>query len=108
LTTAEVAACGRLGWRTLEFPLCGGAEAGALFGRGTGIDDPNVDRLAWVAGIAHGALVWVPTPRFATYARAGLGVPLSTYRFHVNGDQRVHEAAVAAFRATFGVQMRLW
>jgi hypothetical protein len=102
-----VAACARLGVRTLEFPLCLGTEIGSFFGEGTGVDDPQRDRLAWVAALAHGRLVWAPIPRVATYAQAGVAVPLSAYRFFVNGDERVHESAPAAFRAALGVELRL-
>ena len=108
LTAADVAACGRLGVAAVEFPLCGGLQVGALHGRGQGVDDPRDDRLAWIAAIAHAGVVWVIGGRFAPYLRAGLAVPLSAYRFHVNGDDEVHRAARAAFQGALGVAVRVW
>jgi hypothetical protein len=108
LTTVDVAACARLGVRTVEFPLCGGLQLGSFFGRGIALDDPNDERLLWAAAIAHGGLTWVVARRFAPFVRAGLAVPLSAYRFHVNASELVHSAAPVAFQAALGAAVRVW
>jgi hypothetical protein len=108
LTVADLAACGRLGVATVEFPLCGGMELGAMYGRGDGVSDPQTDRLPWVAAAAFGRVVWVPIPRLSVFGQVGVAVPLGAYRFFVNGDALVHASAPAALRAGLGLSARLW
>ena len=106
LTTGALAMCGRLGVRRVEFDLCGGAEAGSLYGIGVGVDDPREDRLIWAAALAHARAGWSPVRRFALSALVGTAIPLTTYRFAVAGLGTIHEPAPAALRVGLNAEFR--
>lgn len=107
LMQIDVAACGRLGFATVEFPLCAGLELGSLHGEGVGLDAPREDRILWAAALVHGRVSWSPIRRFAVYWQPVLVVPFAPYRFRVNGDELVHEVAAAGFRGVLGLELRL-
>ncbi|MEM7152856.1 MAG: hypothetical protein AAF799_08435 [Myxococcota bacterium] len=102
----HVRACGRLGWNTLEFPLCGGVEVGALRGVGVGIDTPRDDRLGWFAAVADAGLAWSPTRRFALGTRVGPVVPLVRPSFEIAGLGAVFEPAPVGLRAALTAEVR--
>ncbi|EDM76534.1 hypothetical protein PPSIR1_23304 [Plesiocystis pacifica SIR-1] len=81
--------CGVPSWRTLEFPLCAGVEAGAT--RGVGVDptpDPREAALPWVTLTPGAGLRWVASPRVAV--GFDLAAPISLVR----GGFRINELVV--------------
>jgi len=107
LTQLDVAACGRLGVGTVEFPLCAGVELGSMYGRGRRIDAPATDRLLWSAALVHGRVAWSPIRRLAVFIQPGLVVPFARFRFRINDDEVIHRTAPAGFRGAVGVELRL-
>lgn len=98
--------CGVPGVRDWSFPLCGGIEAGALRGQGTGTTvDARADREPWLAVHAGPGVAWSPTPPIALVLQPDLVVPLLRGGFRV-GDTPVYEVGAIAGRFLFGLEFR--
>lgn len=91
----------------LEFPVCGGLEAGLLRGDPVGdrVDAPETSRQPWLAADASAALVWVPRRFLALFVQAELVVPIIRAGFAV-GDVEVHRAGSIAGRGLLGLEAR--
>ena len=107
LGVGRLRVCGRLGWGTLELPLCGGAELGALRGEGVGVDRPRSDRLPWLAMLADVGLGWSPRRWLATRLELGAAVPVLQQRFAIDGLGVVHEPSAVGLRAALALEWRL-
>ena len=65
----------------LEFPLCGGFEAGQIIGEGVNLPVRDVARLPWFALVAGPALVVRPVRRFGVWIDPDAVVSLARARF---------------------------
>ena len=99
-------ACGVPSVSRVEFPLCGGVEVGAMTGVGTGISDPQTERLAWVVASGEAMVVYAPLRRIALWLGARLRIPLARPSFAIEGLGTVHAAAPVGVDAALGVELR--
>lgn len=107
LTAATVSACGRLGVRRIELPMCGGMELGAMHGRGVNVDRPATDRVFWSAVVLGPRVGWSPVRRFAISGQADALIPLARYRFQVRGlGEDVYAVPPVGVRVVAGVELR--
>ena len=107
LYAAAARGCGVVGRARVEAAICGGLEAGDLWGRATGLQFPDTVNALWLA----------PTlgvrPRIVLHPRIALGgivdvlVPLRRHRFHVEDGVNVHTVAPIAARFGLSMQVRL-
>lgn len=107
LSSGGLGACARLGRGAIEVPLCGGIEAGAIYGRGVGIAAPRTERVPWVAASTGPRVMWVIRRRWLLIAGADLVVPLARYRFQVEGLGVVHRVGPVGGRFRLGLGVRL-
>lgn len=91
----------------LEFPLCGGVEAGAMRGDPVGdrVDGGVTVREPWVAAGASAGLAWSPRRFIALVAQAELTVPLRRAGFRV-GEIELHRAGPVGGRGLVGLEAR--
>ena len=109
LLAAGLRGCGVPGRGVIEVPLCGGVEAGALRGAGSGaaLAEPGTDALPWLAVTAGPGLVWSPVPRVGLGLALEVVVPLLPRRFAVAGFGDVYSpAAPVAGRALASLELR--
>ena len=109
LLAAGLRGCGVPGRGVIEVPLCGGVEAGALRGAGSGaaLAEPGTDALPWLAVTAGPGLVWSPVPRVGLGLTLDVVVPLLPRRFAVAGFGDVYSpAAPVAGRALASLELR--
>lgn len=99
--------CGVPGWKMLEFPLCVGAEAGEVIGRGFGFPDASTERLPWVAVVPGAALSWFPIGRVGVVALVELPIVVLTHTFVIDGLGPVHELGRVSARGLLGLELRL-
>ncbi|WAS96018.1 hypothetical protein [Nannocystis punicea] len=90
----------------VEFPLCGGLEAGQAIGEGVGFDGGRVDRIAWLAVVFGPAVAWAPRPWLALWLGADVGVPLLGGTFSAVGLGRMFRIAPVSLRAAIGLEFR--
>jgi hypothetical protein len=107
LTHGTLGACGRLGRGAVEVPLCAGAELGAMYGRGVGVDAPRSERVLWAAAWAGPRIAWRPVERLALGAALDLVIPLARYRFEIDGIGVVHRVGPVGGRIRVGLGVRL-
>jgi hypothetical protein len=107
LTHGTLGACARLGRAKVEVPLCGGAELGAMYGRGVGVDAPRSERVLWAAVWAGPRIAWLPVRRLALGAGVDLVIPLARYRFDIDGIGVVHRVGPVGGRIRVGLGVRL-
>ncbi|MBK8239364.1 MAG: hypothetical protein IPK74_27895 [Deltaproteobacteria bacterium] len=107
LSAGSLGACARLRHRAHEFPLCGGAEVGALVGRGVGIAVPRREQLLWLAAWAGPRWMWSVHRRVALLADVDVVVPMARYRFEVGGLGVVHRVDPVGGRVHLGLGIRL-
>lgn len=88
----------------VRFPLCAGAEAGGMYGRGVGLPQPRRDHLPWAAARGSAGLSIAVLPWLRLRADAGALVPFSRPRFSTDSRGPVHEAAPAAGRFHLGLE----
>lgn len=88
--TVGAQACGVPTRRALEFPLCGGIEAGQLRVQGFGFVDARRLQRPWVAALLGPQLLWRVHSRAAIGIGAELGVPLLRSRIDIDGLERLH------------------
>lgn len=98
-------ACARLGTRRLEFPLCGGLEAGTMYGEGVRFMPSKTDRIPWLGALADVGAAWSPRAWVALGAQAGVVTPLARYRLRA-ADLTVHEAQPVGLRLSLHVEAR--
>jgi len=97
--------CGVPSVRTVEFPLCVGAQAGAMSGRGHGVETPDQARLPWFAFEGSAAINARATSFLAVFVVARLTIPVTRPGFQID-DTVVHRAGSASFSAVAGLEAR--
>lgn len=103
LAAAGIRGCGRVFARAVEFPLCLGAEAGAIRARALGLGD-TVTTGPWAAAIASAGVARAWGPVAIHFAVEGLGRLVGT-RFLVGEVVASRQFPVSA-RALLGVELR--
>ncbi|MBL4686495.1 MAG: hypothetical protein JKY37_18005 [Nannocystaceae bacterium] len=91
----------------VEFPLCGGAEAGAFRGEPVGELAVNrqTEREAYLGVVGSTGLAWAPRPYFALVARTELVVPVLRPGFAIGG-RLAHTTPRATGRLFAGFELR--
>ncbi len=90
----------------LEFPICGGAQAGQLLGRGVGVAEPRSSRMAWLSA-ELGAGVRVPVhPNVALRGDVALLVPVLRPGFEIEALGELHRAFPVGFSGGLGLEFR--
>lgn len=107
LSAGSASVCARLGRHRFELPLCGGAEVGAIHGRGLGISEPRTERVLWAAAVLGPRAMWVVHPRLALLFGADLVIPLARYRFEIAGIGVIHRVDPVGGRFRLGLGVRL-
>lgn len=82
-----------------------GFEAGAMSGRGVGINHPDAGRALWLAAGAGASLLVPLTARLAARAGLDLVVPLRRPRFIIDDLGAVHRAAAVTGRLALGLEL---
>lgn len=90
----------------VEFPLCGGVEAGLMRGRGLGIDEPARTNIPWVAVDLGPSIVFGPRRFIGLWLGVDLVVPVTRPTFAVDGERTTHRPAPVAGTAVLGVEGR--
>lgn len=90
----------------VQLPLCAGAEAGQIAGRGVGIENPQKNAEPWGAVVGGGTLVWSPIPSVGVFAGFQVVVPFIRPAFEVEGLGTVYRAASVGARSAVGLEMR--
>jgi hypothetical protein len=93
--------------RTVEFPLCAGAEVGQVLGRSVGLAVPGRAGLVWAAITAAPGVLWVPRPWLAVGLQVELAVPLLRHEFVIRGLPSLHRLGPVDVRGLLGVEFRL-
>jgi hypothetical protein len=92
--------------KIVEFPLCGGVQAGPMQGDGFGLGAPTSTRLAWVAFDAGAAIVILPWHFFGFWLGADLLVPATRPGFAIEDLGLLHRAAPVGGQAVLGIEGR--
>jgi hypothetical protein len=91
----------------LAFPLCAGAEAGQMSGRGTGIENPAVNRQPWLGVAIAPHLVWNPIRRLGVVFGADLVVSVLRPGCGIDYVGPLHRAGPVSGRGKLGLEVRL-
>lgn len=107
LVSGGVRVCPQLGWDRVRIPLCGGVDAGAMLGRGTGRDlaPPRSARGPWVGAVLEPGVTVGVTSRVSLWLALEGVVSLYRPRFAVEGVSQAWTAGAGALRGLFGVQV---
>ncbi len=105
--TLGLLACVAPGSARVKVPLCLGAEAGPLIGRGFGVDNTRLRADLWASGLAGAAVVGRVHPRIAVVAGAELALALRRPAFHVGMGGVLTRAAPVGVRALVGLEFKL-
>jgi len=108
LWTGGLRICGVPAWRTAEFPVCGGADAGAMRAFGESITNSDDDTTAYVAvAVSVSAEWWFRRWVGLSAQLEGLATLLRP-RFYIDpADSPAHTAAAGGVRLIGGVTFRL-
>jgi hypothetical protein len=90
----------------LEFPICGGLEAGALAGQGVGFTMIEDGQLPWVAIDVAVGLTWVPIRRLAIGLRVEPWAALLRGRFTADDATQLWRPLPLGVRAVAGLELR--
>lgn len=103
-----VRGCGLLRHRAsrLEFPLCGGLEAGAVLGVGVGLDEVRRDSIPWLAINLAPGLVWAPIRNLAIGVTVEPWVALMRRRFEIDNAGVIWRPLPVGVRALAGIEAR--
>lgn len=105
-TFGHVDACGVPHVPRVEFPLCGGMEAGAISGRGRDVTEPAAGGAAWLAFRLGAGLLASPWRRVALGVRGTLQIPLVRARFGIDGVGELHRVGPVGGDVTAVVEVR--
>jgi hypothetical protein len=106
LWSAGARACAVPDVGAVSFPICGGVEGGLMHGRGIGVENPKVNRQAWVALAVQPSLAWHPIRHFGLLLGVELLVPVVRPGFGVDYLGQLHSAGPVAGRGKLGVEVR--
>lgn len=90
----------------LEFPICGGLEFGAMYGRGVGYPVEYDARQLWAALHLMPMLLITVHRRVALFAGVEGFVALVRPRFEVAGDGALYRASAGGMRGLLGIEVR--
>jgi len=107
LVAADARVCPRWQWGGLGLDACAGVQAGAVHGRGFGIDQPATTRQPWVALTVGPRLSYAPIRWLAIGLGADLLVPFVRPAFTVESLGRLWRPLPAGFLGMLGVELRL-
>ncbi len=106
LVASGAAVCPEGRWKRVTLPVCAGLEAGAIVGRGVGIDEPKTDAVPWLAvPLSAGLDVGLGHHVVLSLAVEGL-FPILRPVFVVTGLGDVFRPAPAAMRLLGGLGAR--
>lgn len=106
LASVAVRGCGRLLTRWIELPMCAGLEAGAVIGRGVGVDAPRRDQVLWAAALLGPGLVVRAHPRLGIVLDGHVAFPLGRPTFTLDPVGTVWRAGIGG-RVLLGVEVWL-
>lgn len=106
LWTLGAASCWEPSQGSWSFPLCGGAEAGVMRGRTSGVREPGDARAPWAAFVVDGAVTYSPIAHLALWAGPQGVLAAARPRFHVRDLETLFRAGPAGLRLRFGVEVR--
>lgn len=92
---------------SLEFPVCAGAEFGAVRARGVGVSRGSVAWAPWIAATAGAGVIWPVARRVALAVDMGLAIPLWRPAFTVRNLPLKYRLPTVAGRAGLRVEVRL-
>ncbi len=97
--------CGNLERGRWRFPLCGGADVGAMVGRGSGPGLAVARRAtaAWVAIVVQPGVELAVGPRVGLWAAFEGAISVLRPQFHLEGGGTLHHAGRFGPRALFGI-----
>ncbi|PCC73421.1 hypothetical protein SAMN02745121_02850 [Nannocystis exedens] len=93
--------------RTVEFPLCAGAELGQAIGRSVGLTPRGRASVVWAALTAAPGVLWVPRPWLAVGVQVELAVALLRHDFVIRGLPPLHSLGPVEVRGVVGIEFRL-
>lgn len=93
-------------WRTLEVPVCAGAEIGSMRGDGIGLSVSRRARATWAAVTGGAALLWVPLRWIAVGGGVDGVVALTRPSFVIDDVGTVHRPRPAGVRIHAGIEVR--
>ncbi len=93
-------------WRTLEVPVCAGAEIGSMRARGYGLSVSRRAHATWAAVTGGAALLWVPLRWIAVGGGVDAVVPLTRPSFVIDDVGQVHRPRPAGVRIHAGIEVR--
>ncbi len=92
----------------IEFPLCGGVEAGQVLGRGFGFDGARDATVPWLAITAHaGFAIRISWP-FVVYVAAEGGITPLRGQLVIDNLETIHEIGLGFGRGMAGLRWRFW
>lgn len=109
LVAGGVHGCGRLGGQRVEFPLCGGIEAGGVLASARGSDARSVTG-AWVAGVVGAGPAWRVNSRLTLSLAFEGVVRLAGPRFELGepgATETLFEPQDVSGRLLVGLELRL-
>lgn len=105
LGMARVGACGRPHVRTVELPLCAGAELGGTRATGFG-ERGDLEQLdPFFALFAHGGVAIALMPSLAAVGRVEVAVPVA-FSEYLFGDEQLYRARPVVVRVGLGLEFR--
>lgn len=107
LVTAGVRVCPQLARGRARIPLCAGADAGAMLGRGTGRDltTTRTARQPWAGAVLEPGVAIDATSRVSLWLALEGVVSLYRPRFGVDGAPAAWTAGAGAVRVLLGVEV---
>lgn len=107
LVSGGVRVCPQLAWARVRVPLCGGADVGAMLGRGTGRDlvTSSSGRQTWVGAVLEPGLAVGVSARISLWLALEGVISLYRPRFAIDGGPAPWTAGSGALRGLVGVQL---
>jgi hypothetical protein len=107
LGSVELRACAVPRLRTVELPICGALEGGAMRADPVGLADPQVSHRAFLAGL-FGSGVGVPVHRIVVlWLTVDAVVPILRPGFEAGGFGTLYRVPPVGARALLGIEVRL-
>jgi hypothetical protein len=93
-------------WKTLEVPVCVGAEIGSMRADGFGLSVNRRARATWATATGGAALLWVPLRWVAVGGGVDAVVALTRPSFVVDDVGTLHRPRAAGVRIHAGIELR--
>ncbi len=108
LASGSFGSCYALLVHEIELSACTRLQAGTLFARAFGIDEPRAGRATWLAIGAGPDLFVSMTRRLGLRSSAEAYLPLGQSRFIIDGLGTVHQLPSLAFQLALMAEAQLW